>query len=105
MSKRVYKFSHDCGRMGFVEGMGVLTETQFFRYLGAEFWLDEPFGKHSEYNGKFSDKYVTQIGNEEFAKDFEKHIKSTGHWGEIIDSIKCHLEEQQEVRSAEEVEA
>jgi len=47
---KLYQFYEDCGRMGDLEGLFACTEEDYQKALGKTAWLDEPLGKHSEFD-------------------------------------------------------
>lgn len=60
---KLYKYYEDCGRMGEIEGLLILTDEQkerYIKYTNCLHW-DELLGKHSEGTFDFSDKTLTEI--------------------------------------------
>lgn len=47
----------DCGRNGIIESTFVAEEDKFVNLIGKSFYIDEPFGKHSELSGVFQEEY------------------------------------------------
>lgn len=48
MTKNLYRFSHDFGRMGALEGTFVATEADIEKIAGKEIGFGEALGKHSD---------------------------------------------------------
>jgi hypothetical protein len=60
---KLYQYYEDCGRMGSIEGLLILTDeevTKYKQYTEVLYW-DELLGKHSEGNFLFSDDTLTVI--------------------------------------------
>jgi len=51
MSKALYKFHWDCGRMGGISGLFVADTVEIDRALGEEVYFGQVLGKHSEIFG------------------------------------------------------
>ncbi len=75
MSKALYRFYWDCGRMGDVEGVFVADTTAIKEALGKEIYLGEALGKHSEVFGPLEDKDVTLLTEDQaFIAQFETFL-------------------------------
>lgn len=60
---KLYQYYEDCGRMGSIEGLLILTDEEvakYKQYTNHLYW-DELLGKHSEGNFLFSDDTLTVI--------------------------------------------
>ena len=63
MRKKLYSYYEDCGRMGAIEGLFLLTDEQkakYMKYTDCLQW-DELLGKHSEGTFQFDDARLTEI--------------------------------------------
>jgi hypothetical protein len=60
---KLYQYYEDCGRMGSIEGLLILTDEEVTKYKQYTnyLWWDELLGKHSEGNFMFSDDTLTVI--------------------------------------------
>lgn len=60
---KLYQYYEDCGRMGSIEGLLILTDQEAARYKQYTnyLWWDELLGKHSEGYFNFSDDTLTVI--------------------------------------------
>lgn len=75
MTKRLYKFYLDCGRMGSLEGLFIEEESVVDAAMGKDAWYDEPLGKHSEimYTLSYDEIEVVDVP-EDFVANVEKYI-------------------------------
>ena len=51
MTKKLFKFYWDCGRMGELEGLFVATQEEVDRVIDKEIYFGEVLGKHSDIYG------------------------------------------------------
>lgn len=60
---KLYQYYEDCGRMGSIEGLLILTDQEAAKYKQYTnyLWWDELLGKHSEGYFNFSDDTLTII--------------------------------------------
>ena len=60
---KLYQYYEDCGRMGSIEGLLILTDEQVAKYKehSHNLYWDELLGKHSEGHFDFSDETLTVI--------------------------------------------
>lgn len=56
MSKAIYAFNWDCGRMGNLEGIFVADQEEVKKLIGKEIYFGEVLGKHSEIYGNLDDE-------------------------------------------------
>lgn len=70
MTKKLFSFFWDCGRMGSLEGLFVATQEDIDRIMGKEIYFGEVLGKHSEIYGNLSegDLRVIEIDQEAIDK-------------------------------------
>lgn len=65
MSKALYSFFWDCGRMGEVEGLFVSDKKIVENNIGREVYFGEILGKHSEVVGTLDEEDVTIISEDQ----------------------------------------
>jgi hypothetical protein len=79
MSKSLYKFFWDCGRMGDVEGLFIADEEDVAEAIGKEVYFGEILGKHSEVYGTLDEGDLEKIDID--SETIEKLIPHLGlHW-------------------------
>jgi hypothetical protein len=80
MSKAVYKFYWNCGRMGDVEGIFV-EETEYVNQLiGKDVYFGEILGKHSEVYGTLDSGDINLVSNDPtIVKIFEDNKINVGY--------------------------
>lgn len=59
--KKLYKFSWDCGRQGYVEGLFIAEELDVENAIGKEVYFGEILGKHSEVYGVIEDGEIQEV--------------------------------------------
>lgn len=80
MSKCLYKFYWDCGRMGTVEGLFVASPAKVQKAIGREVYFGEILGKHSEVQGTLSEGDFKLISNDKNVINvFEQHVGTFGY--------------------------
>lgn len=78
MSRKLYKFHWDCGRMGDVEGLFIATEKEVKKAIGKDVYFGEILGKHSEVDGSLEEEDLTVISDEQdFINKLEEIIGHT----------------------------
>lgn len=55
MSKAIYEFHWDCGRMGDLNGLFVAEKSAVEKLIGKEIYFGEVLGKHSEIYGELEE--------------------------------------------------
>lgn len=65
MSKGLYKFFWDCGRMGVVEGAFVASVARVEKAVGSSVYFGEILGKHSEVHGMLDKDDLTLVTTDE----------------------------------------
>lgn len=51
MTKKLFKFYWNCGRMGDLDGLFVATQEEVDKVIGKEVYFGEVLGKHSDISG------------------------------------------------------
>lgn len=87
MAKGLYKFHWDCGRMGEVSGAFVAEAEAVAAALGAEIYLGEVLGKHSEIYGTLDPEDITLVTEDPAA------LEALGEFSVGINPL-VYLEEQ-----------
>ena len=80
MSKAIFKFHFDFGRMGELDGVFVATPEEIESILGKQIYFGEVLGKHSEVFTTMEKKFFKKITTDEnFIKLFEQYDMSSGY--------------------------
>lgn len=69
MTKKLFSFYWDCGRMGSLEGLFVSTQEEVDKVIGKEVYFGEVLGKHSEVYGTLSAEDLKVIEIDQSAID------------------------------------
>lgn len=65
MTKKLWQFYWNCGRMGDLEGLFVATQEEIDIILGEEIYFGEVLGKHSEIYGTLAKEDLTLKSDDE----------------------------------------
>jgi len=77
--KGVYKFYWDCGRMGYLDGIFVATDSSIRKAIGQDVYFGEVLGKHSEIDGSLEEEDVKLITDDKVVVAiFEEYKISCG---------------------------
>lgn len=80
MSRCLYKFYWDCGRMGAVEGLFVESPSTIQQSIGKKVYFGEILGKHSEIHGSLSEEDFKVISEDKnVVSVFEEHVGTFGY--------------------------
>lgn len=75
MTKLLYSFHWDCGRMGDLEGLFIAEENEIKKLIGKEIYFGEVLGKHSDIYGKLEEDHLKVITDDEnVISIFENHF-------------------------------
>lgn len=61
MTKKLYKFNFDCGRMGDLEGLFIADEEQAKQAIGQYAYFGEVLGKYSEIEGAIEEGDISIV--------------------------------------------
>lgn len=90
--KYIYRYSEDFGRMGYLSGLFVATDSEYRKALGSEARLGEVLGKHSYVVASITEDTVKVIeARPEFVAWFEEVVGQTGK-----NPVAAFLEQQDE---------
>ena len=77
--RKIYKFSADFGRMGWISSIFSAEEEDINITIGKEIYFGEVLGKHSEICFILNKSHLEEItSNQEFIKTFDMLCCSTG---------------------------
>lgn len=64
---KLYRYQQDYGRMGDLDGVFIADETDLKWFMGAEVWVYDVLGKHSEIQVSFNENTVKELAVSEQA--------------------------------------
>ena len=64
---KLYRYQQDYGRMGDLDGVFIADETDLKWFMGAEVWVNDVLGKHSEIQVTFNENTVKELAVSEQA--------------------------------------
>lgn len=59
---KLYRYHEDFGRMGCLDGVFIADDADLSWFMGADVWVDDVLGKHSEIRVSFNESTVTELG-------------------------------------------
>jgi hypothetical protein len=65
MTKHLYKFYWDCGRMGWLDGLFIADEVEVAAAIGKYVNFHEALGKHSEVVGRLEEADLSIISDDQ----------------------------------------
>lgn len=65
MTEKLYKFYVDCGRMGDIEGLFVVDESDIDNIVGENVYFGEILGKHSDIGFDIEKEMFTEVDIDE----------------------------------------
>lgn len=79
--EKIWHYYCSFGRMGFIEGMFVATESEIDKHIGANVYFGEVLGKHSEIYTEFDWSDLTELTEDEnlIEKCVENNIVPNGY--------------------------
>jgi hypothetical protein len=80
MTKAIYKFYWNCGRMGDLEGVFIADKEKVASAIGKNVYFGEVLGKHSEIYGNLDQEDVTFVTDDPHVIElFELHDLVSGY--------------------------
>lgn len=96
MTKAIYNFYVDCGRMGHLEGSFISTTEQVDKVVGKDVYFGECLGKHSEIEIRLNrDEHLALVtDDQEFIKRFEEIMGED--WSTGFNPIEMYFEHNED---------
>lgn len=80
MSKAIYRWKLDCGRMGQLAGIFVAEDANVHKAAGKRWYQTDILGKHSEIEGRLEVKEFERLTDDPvFVETFARLKCATGH--------------------------
>ena len=96
--KLLVKFYWNCGRMGELDGLFIITEDELKSWYGREAYFGEVLGKHSEIDGMIEESdFTIKSDDQEFIAKIEELLGDhlSGFYpGDYIDEPEEESEEE-----------